>query len=555
MLDKFSIFTQTGLVLFEKDLTFTPAFLSSSSSTNLLDCSDPVGRLITDVLIEDKCSRPPFSTTLDKVTVAWTFDNSLGLVFVAVYQKILQLPYIERLLDQVKTEFSEVCRGIDGVRQGMPVLNEEIAGFPNAFIKILRACESGASIIPGGSADVKAADKDQTGKKRKDAKKSARKWHDKISSDDAKALDFSSTNGDSTNQPAENQVSDSLIDKSALEAIRKRKGQYEVPELLESKPSVPIKSRWSQLLESLGGKKDISAEDVENILKSVKEDLVRKNVAHGIADSVCASVKQKLIGKQLGTFETMRSVVNKGIEEALTKILTPSTSTDLLREIILKRQQKRPYSIAFIGVNGVGKSTNLSKVCFWLLQNKMSILIAACDTFRSGAVEQLRIHVRNLKVIDPEARLELYEKGYGKDAAVIAKDAIKYAHDNCIDVVLIDTAGRMQNNEPLMRSLSKLVALNTPDKVIFVGEALVGNEAIDQLTKFNQALRDFSGTPNPRQIDGMILTKFDTIDEKVGAAISMSHVTGKPIFFVGTGQTYTDLKRMNIKQIVEKILG
>jgi signal recognition particle receptor subunit alpha len=114
------------------------------------------------------------------------------------------------------------------------------------------------------------------------------------------------------------------------------------------------------------------------------------------------------------------------LEESLRTILTPRTSTDILRDIEVCRQQSRPYSITFIGVNGVGKSTNLSKTCFWLIQNKLKVLIAACDTFRSGAVEQLRVHVRNLKALESDAVVELYERGYGKDSANIAKDAIKF---------------------------------------------------------------------------------------------------------------------------------
>jgi signal recognition particle receptor subunit alpha len=144
------------------------------------------------------------------------------------------------------------------------------------------------------------------------------------------------------------------------------------------------------------------------------------------------------------------------MERALKQVLTPVTSTDILRDIAACKKAGRPYTIVFVGVNGVGKSTNLSKTCFWLLQNKLKILIAACDTFRSGAVEQLKVHQRNLRALDSSAVVDLYEKGYGKDAAAIAKDAIQQGHQVGYDVVLIDTAGRMQDNEPLMRALAKV---------------------------------------------------------------------------------------------------
>merc|ERR1712001_564495 len=216
--------------------------------------------------------------------------------------------------------------------------------------------------------------------------------------------------------------------------------------------------------------------------------------------------------------------------------------------------------MGFCGVNGVGKSTNLAKICFWLIENKFSVLIAACDTFRAGAVEQLRTHTKLLNGLHPPDQnkgrqmVQLYEKGYGKDAAGIAMEAINYARDSHIDVVLVDTAGRMQDNEPLMRALAKLITVNAPDLVLFVGEALVGNEAVDQLVKFNQALSDYSNQDNPHLIDGIVLTKFDTIDDKVGSAISMTYITGQPIVFVGTGQTYTDLKAHNAKAVVQSLM-
>jgi signal recognition particle receptor subunit alpha len=189
------------------------------------------------------------------------------------------------------------------------------------------------------------------------------------------------------------------------------------------------------------------------------------------------------------------------------------------------------------------------QICFWLIENDLRVLVAACDTFRAGAVEQLRTHTRHLNALHPPKNglpmVTLYDKGYGKDAAGVAAEAISCAKENRVDVVLVDTAGRMQDNEPLMRALAKvrfrnmhcfssirihhlmmlklttanfllqLIRINDPDLVLFVGEALVGNEAVDQLVKFNRALADFSDQSNPRLIDGIVLTKFDTIDDKV----------------------------------------
>lgn len=124
-----------------------------------------------------------------------------------------------------------------------------------------------------------------------------------------------------------------------------------------------------------------------------------------------------------------------------------------------------------------------------------------------------------------------------------------------MDVVLIDTAGRMADNELLMRALGKLVGVNKPDLVLFVGEALVGNDSVDQMTKFNRALEEYSPDPHyVRSIDGIVLTKFDTVDDKVGAAISMVYATGQPIVFVGVGQTYTDLKTLNVRKIVQILI-
>jgi len=291
----------------------------------------------------------------------------------------------------------------------------------------------------------------------------------------------------------------------------------------------------------------LKAEEVARNMDEFKQHLINKNVASDIADKLCASVAESLEGQKCSSLSSIKNLIKPAMQSALVRILTPRRHIDILRDALEAKKNNRPYSVTFVGVNGVGKSTNLAKVCSYLQQNGLTVMLAACDTFRSGAVEQLKTHARRLKV-------EVYEKGYRSDPTGIAADALKHAKATGINVVLIDTAGRMQDNEPLMISLSQLVNTVLPDLVLFVGEALVGNDAVDQLTKFNRALVDLSKDKSPRIIDGIILTKFDTIDDKVGAAISMVYATGAPIVFLGVGQSYTDLRRMNVEMVTKSLL-
>ena len=235
---------------------------------------------------------------------------------------------------------------------------------------------------------------------------------------------------------------------------------------------------------------------------------------------------------------------------SLQKILTPTTSLDLLRAIAAATHPAnpaltppRPYVISIVGVNGVGKSTNLSKLAFFLLQNDLRVLLAACDTFRSGAVEQLRVHARNLAELARRQRrghIELFERGYGKDAANIAKEAVAHGAREGFDVVLVDTAGRRHNDARLMSSLEKFAQLARPDKILMVGEALVGSDSVMQARNFNAAF----GTK--RGLDGFIISKCDTVGDMVGSLVSMVHATGIPVVFLGVGQHYGDLRTLNV---------
>uniref|UniRef100_A0A8K9UST8 SRP receptor subunit alpha n=1 Tax=Oncorhynchus mykiss TaxID=8022 RepID=A0A8K9UST8_ONCMY len=369
-----------------------------------------------------------------------------------------------------------------------------------------------------------------------------------------KELDYSQSNGNGAHA-AGDQGLDAQADPGDLLAV-----DYDVLFKMFLSPKKGAFGGMFGMLKGLVGSKSLSQEDMEPVLDKMRDHLIAKNVAAEIASQLCDSVAKKLEGKVMGTFTTVASTVKGALQDSLVQILQPKRRVDILRDVLEARSQRRPFVITFCGVNGVGKSTNLAKISFWLIENGFTVLIAACDTFRAGAVEQLRTHQRRLNSLHPPQDhggrpiVQLYEKGYGKDAAGIAMEAIAYARNQAFDVVLVDTAGRMQDNTPLMTALAKLIAVNMPDLVLFVGEALVGNEAVDQLVKFNQALADHSMSDKPRLIDGIVLTKFDTIDDKVGAAISMTYITGQPIVFVGTGQTYNDLRSLNARAVVGALM-
>lgn len=308
------------------------------------------------------------------------------------------------------------------------------------------------------------------------------------------------------------------------------------------------RGRFATWFRSVVGNVELDTQDLDKIIPKLKEKLISKNVAVDVADKICESLRTTLTGKKIGTFSSMEKVVEEALVDSLRRILRPNREINILREIEESKARQRPYVIVFCGVNGVGKSTSLSKIAYWLQQNGYSLLMAAGDTFRHGAVEQLQVHGRCLNA-------PIFQLGYGTDPTLVTKQAVQFAAKNKIDVVLVDTAGRMQDHESRMAALARLIGDNNPDLVLFVGEALVGNNGIDQLRKFNQCLLDYATlSKNSRGIDGIVLTKFDTIDDKVGAAISMVYQLGQPIVFVGVGQTYQDLKSIEPDVVVECLM-
>jgi len=315
----------------------------------------------------------------------------------------------------------------------------------------------------------------------------------------------------------------------------------------------------SGLFRSVVGGKTLTKEDLVKPLKGMEEHLINKNVAREAALRLCDAVQRDLLGTKTASFQSIETTIRSSMEKALSKILTPSTSLDLLRSIqavtsptsnILRQAvARRPYVLSVVGVNGVGKSTTLAKLAFLLLHNNLRVLVCAADTFRSGAVEQLRVHVRNLQSLSSSSsgmgHIDLFERGYGKDAAHIARDAVAYASSPAageapFDVVLIDTAGRRHNDARLMSSLEKFATLANPDKILMVGEALVGTDSVAQARHFNESFGPGRG------LDGFIVSKCDTVGEMVGTLVSMVHATGVPVVALGVGQHYGDLRGLNV---------
>ncbi len=274
--------------------------------------------------------------------------------------------------------------------------------------------------------------------------------------------------------------------------------------------------------------KTISAEKFEELFWELELALLENNVSIEVIERIKEDLKKELVEKPLP-----RDVSAK-IEETLKHTLQSILSFEEVN-IIQKAKEKKPLIIAFFGINGTGKTTSIAKLTHYFQQNHLSVVLAACDTFRAAAIQQLEEHAQRLNV-------KIIKHDYGADAAAVAFDAIKYAEKNNIDVVLIDTAGRLHSNTNLMAELEKIIRIAKPDLKIFVGESITGNDCIEQARKFNDLV----------EMDGAILTKVD-VDEKGGAPLSIAYTIKKPILFLGVGQRYEDLETFDPQVIVTRL--
>lgn len=296
-----------------------------------------------------------------------------------------------------------------------------------------------------------------------------------------------------------------------------------------------LRGALSGLIEKLSVS-ELKPEKIQEILWELKLTLIENDVALIVADHICDEIEKKVSGLKVGRFEDKRKIVKEVLRKILLDLLDTQDKVDIFDVIERKRSLREPCVIVFVGVNGTGKTTTIAKVANLLLKRGYSILLACSDTFRAGAIEQLEQHAKKLGA-------PMIKHKYGSDPAAVAYDAVQYARAKGINVILVDTAGRMQTNKNLMAEMEKIVRVVKPDIVIFVGDALTGNDAVMQAEEFNRYVN----------ITGSILTKMDA-DAKGGAAISIAYITKKPILFLGVGQRYEDIEVFRPEIIVNRIL-
>ena len=282
--------------------------------------------------------------------------------------------------------------------------------------------------------------------------------------------------------------------------------------------------------------KTIQEKHVEDILFELEMELLQGDVAMEVATDVVESVKDNLVGKKIKRSNDITEYTYFALKDAVYDIINiPGKSmTEMLEE---KKAQGEPLVVMFVGINGTGKTTTIGKLANYYLKKGYTPVIAASDTFRAGAIEQVTHHADNVGV-------KIIKHQKGSDPAAVAFDAVEHARAQGKDLVLIDTAGRMQTNTNLMDEMKKIKRVSNPDLVIFVGDAITGNDATEQARKFNEAI----------DIDGVILTKADA-DIKGGASLSIGYVIKKPIMFLGVGQGYDDIMEYDSEWMLNQLFS
>jgi len=281
---------------------------------------------------------------------------------------------------------------------------------------------------------------------------------------------------------------------------------------------------------------ELKAENLEPILADFKMSLAENDVAFPVADKICEELEKRLVGVQVKRLEDRKKIVEDDLRQVLLEVMLTDNKVDLLKKVEEKRSAGEPFVLLFVGINGTGKTTTVAKVAQYLRDKGYSVVFAAGDTYRAGSIEQLEEHARRLGI-------RIIKHKYGGDPAAVAYDAISHAQAHGVNVVLIDTAGRMQTNQNLMNELAKVKRVVKPDLTVLTLDSLIGNDAVMQAEEFHKSIG----------VDATILTKVDA-DVKGGSALSVTYVTQKPILFIGVGQEYKDLELFNPEKFVNMVL-
>lgn len=281
--------------------------------------------------------------------------------------------------------------------------------------------------------------------------------------------------------------------------------------------------------------KTISEKDINDIIFELEMSLLESDVALEVAEKIINSVKENLVGKRIKRRSDVAEFTREALRKAVSEILCVETQ-DLKEMAKNAGKTGEPLKIMFVGINGTGKTTTIAKIATFFMNDGYDPVIAASDTFRAGAIEQIGHHAENIGV-------KLIKHKKGADPAAVAYDAVEHAKARGKEIVLIDTAGRMQTNVNLMDEMKKIKRVVKPDVIIYVGDSLTGNDAVEQASKFNDAVG----------IDGIVLTKADS-DAKGGAAISIAYVINKPILFLGVGQSYKDIMEFKPEWMVDQLI-
>ena len=353
-------------------------------------------------------------------------------------------------------------------------------------------------------------------------KKSIKKFEDELEAEIQEALEKEiKEEKPEEKKPSKKKTVEERIERSIEQELQKSvEARKEIEKVVEKKP------------EKTRRKIPIDEKKLDDLLWDLEVSLLEADVALSVIESIKTDVKEEL--KYIsGSRSEISKTVNEVLKKAVSRILKSNTQ-DFLEMV---ENGKKPFIILFVGVNGSGKTTAIAKLAHYLQKNGKTVVVAAADTFRAGAIEQLEEHAKKIG-------FKLIKHDFGADPAAVAYDAVEHAKAKHKDVVMIDTAGRMQTNINLMEEMEKINRVANPDLVLFVGDALSGNDAVEQARRFNEVV----------DLDGVILTKVDA-DAKGGAALSIAYTIGKPLFFIGVGQGYDDQIPFDPDWMIKNIFG